>query len=804
MHVYSGSFAPTNLSLEKWIGKGTVEMFCAGRTGFLCGVIWIALLLTACTSVLPAENSEVLHSIAAIQSSERVRSGALPDVDLQATVIYDCDYERRLFVQDGNHALFVQAPEKTSLRPGDRIRIRGRVAPGFRPLIESNSIQVVGHAALPKPVVSGFSDLIRARYDCRLVTVRGRVLGANIVVSKGRRSSRLYLAADTGIVEAVLDNTDTDFLRSLLDAQVELTGTVSGIYDGKWTLTGSLLYLNTRDSIRFLRHASVDPWSLPFTPMQRILDNEKTLDLTPRIRVHGVITYYQPGTALVLQDGQSSLWIQTNDWRTLHVGHRANAIGIPTVHDGFLNLKLGEAREEPNQTQVLPLSAHWSDLSSRSHSFDLVSLKGVLVTSVHESAQDEYILSTDGHLVTALFRHPQEAMKQIPAGSRVQITGICIPESVNPFNGEAPFIILLRNFDDVTFLSAPSLFNVRNLMNVIGLMTLVLFLAILRSWFLERKVRQQTMAIAHRNKAEALLEKQRSRILEMINRSRPLEEILDNITSVASVQLAAVSCWFQGSDGSRYGDPPTHSDKPQHILEQSVKDLHEHNPGTIFASFDSPVTSLSDAQEVLAGAAQLIAMAIETQRLNSDLRHRSEFDQLTDIYNRFSLDRYLETCIQQAQKGDSPFALLYIDLDDFKQVNDRYGHHIGDLFLQVVAQRIQSHLRSCDMLARLGGDEFAVLVPGVRNRSEAREIVRRICLSFNEPIRMDELLLYAEFSAGIALCPEDGVNPDALLLTADQAMYKIKHHRKKSRDEERSASCIIENSGSVAGISEQN
>ena len=141
-------------------------------------------------------------------------------------------------------------------------------------------------------------------------------------------------------------------------------------------------------------------------------------------------------------------------------------------------------------------------------------------------------------------------------------------------------------------------------------------------------------------------------------------------------------------------------------------------------------------------AVALTALAIETRRLYADLLHRSEFDLLTDIHNRFSLDKYLDRHIEEARQNAGIFGLIYIDLDKFKQVNDVYGHQVGDLYLQEVALRMKRQLRNVDMLARLGGDEFAVLLPLVRNRAKVEEIAQRLEHSFDEPFIIEGQTLH--------------------------------------------------------------
>jgi diguanylate cyclase (GGDEF)-like protein len=162
--------------------------------------------------------------------------------------------------------------------------------------------------------------------------------------------------------------------------------------------------------------------------------------------------------------------------------------------------------------------------------------------------------------------------------------------------------------------------------------------------------------------------------------------------------------------------------------------------------------------------------------------HRSEFDLLTDIQNRFSLERYLETLIHAARQSAGIFGLLYVDLNEFKLVNDVYGHRAGDLYLQEIAVRMKRQLRPGDMLARLGGDEFAVLVPDVRSRADVEEIALRLEGSFEPPFAGDGYTICGSASIGIALYPEDGTTKDTLLSAADAAMYVAKQTKPNRRD----------------------
>jgi diguanylate cyclase (GGDEF)-like protein len=334
-----------------------------------------------------------------------------------------------------------------------------------------------------------------------------------------------------------------------------------------------------------------------------------------------------------------------------------------------------------------------------------------------------------------------------------------------------PFNILLRTPDDVAVVARPSLLNVRNLIILVGLLIAVVVAVGARGWAIERRVRRQTAALAY-------IEQRRSRILEDINGSKPLAEIIEEIASLVSFKLRGVPCWCQIVDGAQLGNCPPKLNGLR-IVQTEIPARSGQPLGTIFAGFDSLTKASATEWQTLSMAVGLAALAIETRRLYSDLVHRSEFDLLTDIHNRFSLDKQVEMQIRHARESAGIFGLIYIDLDKFKQVNDVYGHHVGDLYLQEAATRMKRQLRPHDKLARLGGDEFAALVPVVRSRADVEEIARRLDRCFDDPFTLEGYVLHGSASIGIALFPEDASSLDALLGAADGAMYVAKKSKRE-------------------------
>jgi diguanylate cyclase (GGDEF)-like protein len=163
-----------------------------------------------------------------------------------------------------------------------------------------------------------------------------------------------------------------------------------------------------------------------------------------------------------------------------------------------------------------------------------------------------------------------------------------------------------------------------------------------------------------------------------------------------------------------------------------------------------------------------------TYRQERQISHMALHDALTDLPNRVLLEDRLEMSISRATRTGQRVALGFIDLDHFKQVNDNFGHKIGDRMLKEVTHRLQTVLRGTDTLSRWGGDEFVVLCPDLANIEDAREITQKLSLLARENITIDGTDFPFTFSAGFAVYPDDASNSEMLLAQADRAMFYAK------------------------------
>ena len=177
------------------------------------------------------------------------------------------------------------------------------------------------------------------------------------------------------------------------------------------------------------------------------------------------------------------------------------------------------------------------------------------------------------------------------------------------------------------------------------------------------------------------------------------------------------------------------------------------------------------------GKAQYLINVVEdvTERRRADekIAHLAHYDALTDLPNRVLFREQIERELQRTGRGEQ-FALLYIDIDEFKGINDSLGHHVGDELLKAVAARIKNCIRETDLIARLGGDEFAVIQTAVEDTADVVEFVTRIHEAIRQPYQCLGHQLSTDASIGIALAPQDGTDLDQLVKNADLAMYAAK------------------------------
>jgi len=184
--------------------------------------------------------------------------------------------------------------------------------------------------------------------------------------------------------------------------------------------------------------------------------------------------------------------------------------------------------------------------------------------------------------------------------------------------------------------------------------------------------------------------------------------------------------------------------------------------------------AIFDKQGKLNNIVLMMTDISEIHQSRKQMAYLASYDTLTNLPNRSLLFKQLEQSILSMKKKEEHGMLLFIDIDYFKEFNDRYGHQVGDKVLQTVAEKIASICRDEDILGRLSGDEFLLISENVNNKEAIDRIIEKIQNIFRKPHKVDNLSLHISISIGVALYPENGNTPESLINAADQAMYSVK------------------------------
>ena len=202
----------------------------------------------------------------------------------------------------------------------------------------------------------------------------------------------------------------------------------------------------------------------------------------------------------------------------------------------------------------------------------------------------------------------------------------------------------------------------------------------------------------------------------------------------------------------------------------------ERSQWTILAAVLGGMAAVYLAMQLMLARYHRLLREQERERAAQEerIRYQAYHDSLTGLPNRASFAEHLDEAMRRAKRAGWPLALLFLDLDNFKRVNDSLGHDAGDRLLRVAAERIRRAVREADMLFRMGGDEFTVLLEDVRGPEEAAMVASRVLEAMAEPLQLQHHEISVTASIGIALYPRDDVVAERLLKSADTAMYRAK------------------------------
>jgi diguanylate cyclase (GGDEF)-like protein len=279
--------------------------------------------------------------------------------------------------------------------------------------------------------------------------------------------------------------------------------------------------------------------------------------------------------------------------------------------------------------------------------------------------------------------------------------------------------------------------------------------------------------------------RERSRVLEIISSNQKLEVSLSEICASAVLLLPGTECRYNILTESELaaGSEEQPGDRREDVLfEVPLRNDAERLVGKIVVSSASGEIPAEDSEQIFTMISELAVLSMRNSQLYQGLVYHSTHDPLTELPNRRLFESHLADALKKAELRGSRLAVIYVDVNRFKHVNDRYGHKIGDLYLKQISARLTHQLRPIDLLARVGGDEFNVILPFPENFDRVHSVTGRLKACFDYPFNLDGKIVTGSASFGFARYPQDGVTAEELTRVADHAMYICKHDAYVARE----------------------
>jgi len=674
-----------------------------------------------------------LTTVASIRElSVEQASAALP-VRVSGVVTYhDADW-RALFLQDPSGAIYVKySGTPVQLATGQRVEVTGVTNPGdYAPVIVAPKLRVLGTAALPVPVTLTARDAASGILDCVYVEVEGVIHPLDFTMAN-HLSFDLYSSFGRLRVFAGPEYTAPQSLRGLEDATVRIRGVFAPVFNSRRQMVGYQLSVSSPDKIRVLLRPLADPFRQSAVPVARLMTYLPHADVNHRIKVKGSVTMVGR-TFLYIQDGSGGLEVRSEvqrDYPSLQIGDVVEAVGYASAEGGYSPvLTDAMVRRAQDVLPVAPKTVIAESAAQGQCDSQLVTVDGRLLSVVDTLNEKNLVLQAGMRTFNASLDTVDSApsLSELKEGSVLRLTGVCSVQ-VNPnklyhllLNQEPlGFRILLRSARDVSVLKQASWWTGRHALFVLGLFSIAILAALGQVTILRRRVRRQTTAL---RKAKA--------------KAQAISDLVGTMQEVTEQEDFAARVSVRGSD--------------------EIALL-----GTEFNKMLSELQKRDRAKREAETKLQLQALT----------------DELTGLPNRRLLSDRLTQTLALARRERRSVALLYVDLDGFKLVNDSLGHTVGDLLLGKVASRLRSRIRESDTLARLGGDEFTVVLTSIHAKEDAEMVARNLLEVLAKRFVIEKHEITISASIGISFFPDDATDAVRLLQQADSAMYAAKRNGK--------------------------
>lgn len=757
-------------------------------TALRCLAVFLLLLLLPSLAVAqahePSRHLPTLRTIHDVFLLSKAEAAQAYPIEIQAVVTYSDPQWGLLFIQDSTGTSFIDVHGNvTKYALGARIRVSAiSIADREGPAIGQAKILILGTGALPAPEHKSVAELDAGAGEAHRIVTEGILHACER--DWERVCFRLYDRKTA--VWLMVPEQDTPAAQHLVGAIVRVTGMAGRHEDDEHKRVGAEVFVNSLADIEI----QSPPLPVSFSSSPTLIGGLHPSDADERfanpIHLRGMVTWQSPGL-FTLQDDSGTIFVGTRKTVSVHTGSTVDAIGFPS--HGRFGLELADSAVNPaaiqsNSAALEPLQLTAAEVIKRSLNGRRVHLKARLIGQSANPTEFVYQLEDGAQRFNAVLPR-SDAAREIVSLSRdsiLEITGVALIQ-----NGSAEWpgalLILVESPSDIVVRRGDALLNFKQRVTVFTITVLCVFAALGWVTALRRTARKQTAIIRSRLESEARLETKYSRLFERnlagVFSWRPDGVIVDCNLAFARMlgyrsreDLIGRSCHdFQADSAQR--EALCGALQEEAVSNQEVS-LRRDDGATVHLLMNiTPVHAEEDIlyETTAIDVTQLRENQAELQRARDAAVFESLNDPLTGLPNRKLLSRTLSSLLVEARDQGSMIALLYLDLDGFKLVNDSLGHAVGDALLVQLAARLRSWIGEGDMLARLSGDEFMVIMQKIHDREDAIMLAENLLEDVSSSFEVKGHLLAIGASIGISIFPDDATDAEELMQQADSAMY---------------------------------
>lgn len=718
---------------------------------------------------------------AVIHLSSREAQSGIP-VRLRGQITYvDLEWDM-MFLRGATGPVFVVLPRQTShLQAGDVVVVNGITGTALAGnFIQHIKLRVLSRKPLPTPATVSLAALRRGADESEYVSTEG-VLRQNQFLWD--HTHLLLVDGHTSIPIVIPGGVNTEPLRYVGNL-VTVRGVAGAQTNSKGARVGTVLYLQNADTIQ----PTVPKWRNIFRSPAASIDSLGHVNVTQRflaaVHLRGQVLW-RSADKFVLEDRSGTILVQTPSTASFRAGDQLDVVGFPVVVNGIDRLqdasirKLGEypqSPEHPRQWSLARVLHHGKD-------GDSVTLSGTLIAESAENGFYAFTIEDHDRRFEVLAAAGNEGGRPltIRPGAKVQATGTL--RLLRHVNHQSDSIqLLVKSPDDIVVESGRRV-NWEELLLVLG-GCIVLGIAF---WIFQmrRTLRVKTALIRAQMVQESQLEDKYRRLFERSPTSifiwRPSGEITDCNPAFArmmgfrsAAEVVGKSYWSLLTDEAPAQLATSLEAGTVNDRESSLR----RTDGRTVYLLENVTRVETDSGHHYETTALDVTQSrldwIELQRARIAAQREAEVDTLTGLSNRRRFSQVTRRELELAAKQRTGVALLFLDLDEFKVINDTLGHLIGDVLLQQVAERLKNQLSARGMLSRVGGDEFAVLLREFESVADPEHVAAAMLQSLAVPFRVGGRDLSIGASIGISLYPDLAADYTNLLQQADSAMYVAK------------------------------